>query len=288
MKVYISNYLSKSISIIDYNTLRVEREIKLEENIYPHHFCIDKEKNIIYIPSSTNGIVYVLDLYNNKVIDTASIGGSLSQIVLNENELFVANEDTDSIYILDKDGLGPIGIISVDDMPHGFDFDKEIHKLYVPCINSIICIDVDNKCIDKRIDLDFKAWHIKIDTKKKEIYTSTLDGKLVILDEITLEIKQVVDEFLLPVQICFNYSGKKIYVADIGYNNVKILDYNNGKHIGQIEINGIPQGLELSKDEKMLFVSDTQSNSIKIYDTLTNNLIKEVKVGKEPTTIICM
>ena len=44
MKVYVSNYLSKSISIIDYDTLTLEKEIKLDENIYPHHFCIDKDK----------------------------------------------------------------------------------------------------------------------------------------------------------------------------------------------------------------------------------------------------
>ncbi|HBE8893272.1 TPA: YncE family protein, partial [Clostridioides difficile] len=144
MKIYISNYLSKSISIVDYSTLELEKEIVLEDNIYPHHFCIEKEKNLIYIPSSSNGILYVLDLSNDKIIDTVSIGGSLSQVVLSDNELFVANEDSNSIYVLDKNTLNPIGIIGVDNMPHGFDFDRESKKLYVPCINSIVCIDTIN------------------------------------------------------------------------------------------------------------------------------------------------
>ena len=55
-----------------------------------------------------------------------------------------------------------------------------------------------------------------------------------------------------------------------------------------IDIDGIPQGLEISPDEERLFISDTQKNSVKVYDTLTNQLIKEIKVGKEPTTIICV
>ncbi len=84
-----------------------------------------KRKNLIYIPSSSNGILYVLDLSNDKIIDTVSIGGSLSQVVLSDNELFVANEDSNSIYVLDKNTLNPIGIIGVDNMPHGFDFDRE-------------------------------------------------------------------------------------------------------------------------------------------------------------------
>ena len=45
---------------------------------------------------------------------------------------------------------------------------------------------------------------------------------------------------------------------------------------------------EVEKNEEKLFISDTQKNSVKVYDTSTNKLIKDIKVGKEPTTIICM
>ena len=48
MKLYVSNYLSKSISIIDYETLTLEKEIKIDENIYQHHFCIYKDNNKTY------------------------------------------------------------------------------------------------------------------------------------------------------------------------------------------------------------------------------------------------
>ncbi|RDY25270.1 YncE family protein, partial [Romboutsia weinsteinii] len=204
------------------------------------------------------------------------------------DELFISNEDSNSIYVLDKNTLNPVGIIGVDNMPHGFDFDSETNKLYVPCINSILCIDVLNKYIEKKVDIDFKAWHIEIDKKRKEIYTSTLDGKLVILDTNDMSIIKVLDEFLLPIEICFNYSSRKIYITDLGYKNIRILDYDTGRYLGSIDVDGNPQGLEISKDEKFLFVSDTQKNSIKVYSTNNNQLVKEIKVGKEPTTIVCM
>ena len=288
MKVYVSNYLSKSISIIDYDTLTLDKEIKLDENIYPHHFCIDKEEGKMYLPSSGNGILYVLDMNSEKIIDSSSIGGSLSQIAMFEDEIFIANEDSNSIYFMDKNTLEPICMISVDDMPHGFCFDLPRKKLYVPCMDSITCIDIINKIIESKINIDCKAWHVQLDKYKSEVYVSTLDGKVVIIDEESLKTKQILDEFLLPVQISFNYKDKKVYIADLGYKNIKIIDYNQGKYIGNIDIDGIPQGLEISKDEKKLFRSDTQKNAVKVYDTSTNQLIKEIKVGKEPTTIICM
>ena len=288
MKVYISNYLSHSISIIDYETLEMEREIVLDNNIYPHHFCVDEDEGKIYIPSLVNGTLYEVDIISGKILNSISVGGSLSQIFMHGDELFVSNEDTNSIYIINKYTLEAISMISVDDMPHGLGYDQKNNKLYVPCINSIICIDIENKIIYKKIDTDFKAWHLEVDEKKKEIYVSTLDGKLVILKEDDLEIINTFYELLLPVQIRFNYIDERVYISDLGYNHIKILDYRLGKYIGKIKVNGIPQGLEISKDYSRLFVSDTENDEIKVYDTKTNQLIKAIHVGKEPTTIVCL
>ena len=45
-------------------------------------------------------------------------------------------------------------MISVDDMPHGFGYYKKNKRLYVPCINSIVCIDIENKSIYKKMEID--------------------------------------------------------------------------------------------------------------------------------------
>ena len=288
MKVYISNYLSRSISIIDYSTLELEMNVQLDENIYPHNFCIDKIQQLAYIPSSLDGELYVLDLSTGKIIDDISIGGKLSNIALCNEELFISNEDSNSIYVLDLKTLNPIGIIGVDNMKHGFDIDYINNKLYVACIDSIICIDTISKMICKKIDIDFKAMHVKLDRNKNEIYTSTLDGKVLIIDEENLKIKKIIDKFLVPVEICFNYKSKQIYVADMGHKKVIVLDYDTGEILDYINIDGNPQGLQISNDYKLLFISDTKNNLIKIYNTLDNILLKDIKVGKEPTTIICM
>lgn len=288
MKIYISNYLSKSLSIIDYYTLEVEKVINLDDSIYPHHFCIDKEKNLIYIPSSSNGIIYIYDLNNDNILDTVSVGGNLSQVVLCNKELFIANEDSDSIYILDRETLTPVGVINLEHTPHGLDFDEVSKKLYVSCINSIVCIDVEREQIDNQININSKAWHLKINKESNHIYISTLDGKVMIIDLKSMEIKKVLNDFLLPLEIRFNYTNKRVYIADLAYKNIKILDFYTGKYIGNISVDGIPQGLEISNDGNFLFVSDSQNNTIKVYNCITNQLIKEIKVGKEPTSIVCV
>ncbi len=286
MKLYTSNYLSQSISVIDHEALSLEKEIKLGADIYPHHFYIEKEKDIMYIPSSFDGILYVLDMKSEKIIDSVSIGGNLSQVMLCRNELFISNEDSNSIYVVNKNTLEPIGVISVDNMPHGFSLDEKTDRLYVPCIDSLICINTFNKQIEQKIQMDFKAWHVKVDNYKGLIYTSTLDGKMVVLDKYNLKIVKIIENLLIPIEICIDSKNEKIYIADLGYKDIKILDYNNYRNIGCIKINGNPQGLALSEDGRYLFVTDTFNNSVKVYETGANKYINEIKVGKEPTTIV--
>ncbi|MCR1953896.1 YncE family protein [Clostridioides mangenotii] len=288
MKIYISNYLSQSISVIDRRTLELEREILLDENIYPHHFCIDKDKNLIYVPSLIDGVLYVLDLSNGNVVESASIGGSLNQIILNDNDIFVSNGDTDSIYVLNRSTLEPVAVIRVGEMPHGFDFSVKDKKLYVPSNDSIACIDVVEKSVEKSVTVEYKLWHLRLDNLKGDIYVPTLDGKVVILDKEDLKIKEIMNDFLLPVEVRFNYSKKKIYITDLGYGCVKIFDYETREQIDDIGVNGVPQGLAIPEDEEILLVSDTDRSCIKVYETCNHSLLKIIKVGKEPTAILCL
>ena len=286
MKIYVSNYLSKSISIISYDNLVLEREIKLNETVYPHHFCIGDD--LMYIPSSNNGLLYVVDLLKEKIIDVVSIGGSLSEITLLDEEIYLINEDSNSIYILSKEDLNPIGVIEVEEMPQSLDIDRENKKIYVPCINSIVCIDSMKKKIVNKIDVEFKAWNIKLDELKKQIYISTVEGSVVILDAENMNIVKEMNDFVLPGRVRFNYPKKQIYVSDLGCKGIKIFDYDTLEYIDMIKINSISYAVEVSSCGELLYISDAKQNSIKIYETESYRLVKEIQVGKEPTTIVCV
>lgn len=288
MRIFVSNYTSKSISIIDYEKLEVEKEVFLDDSIYPHHFCVNPNDKLFYIPSSFNGILYILDIDKHKIVDSISIGGNLSQIALCNNEIFISNEDSNSIYIVDKNTLMPVGVICVENMPHGFAFDKNINRLFVPCDKSIVSIDVVNKIVDNKVEFEFKPWHIKIDELNDLVYASTLDGKIVVLNKIDLSVKKIIDEFRLPVEICINPSKRELYVTDLLDKSIKVIDFDCYNILHEIRINGNPQGLEISKDNNYIFVSDTLENDIKVFGTKNYDFIKSIKVGKEPTTIICI
>lgn len=287
MKIYVSNFGSNNISVINGN-LEVEDKICLDDNMYVHHFCIDEKDERIYIPSGINGILYVVRINNKSIIDSISIGGNLSQVVMNGNEeLYIANEDSNSIYIVDVKNNYPMGLICVDSMPHGIIIDEEQKKLYVPCLDSLVVIDIITKRIEKNIKLNMAPWHLNINKEENIIYIVAKNGSIILLDRFTFEILNVLSGFKFPVEISINYLKKEMYVTDFCNKSIEVLNYKINEHIKSIDIEGRPLGMDISKDQSKLFVSDVKNDRIMVFETSSLELIKNIDVDKEPTTIIC-
>jgi len=287
LKIYVSNFGSNNISVINGN-LEVEDKICLDDNMYVHHFCIDEKDERIYIPSGINGILYVVRINNKSIIDSISIGGNLSQVVMNGNEeLYIANEDSNSIYIVDVKNNYPMGLICVDSMPHGIIIDEEQKKLYVPCLDSLVVIDIITKRIEKNIKLNMAPWHLNINKEENIIYIVAKNGSIILVDRFTFEILNVLSGFKFPVEISINYLKKEMYVTDFCNKSIEVLNYKINEHIKSIDIEGRPLGMDISKDQSKLFVSDVKNDRIMVFETSSLELIKNIDVDKEPTTIIC-
>lgn len=287
MKIYVSNFGSNNISVIN-EKLEVEDKIYLGENMYVHHFCIDQKDERIYIPSGINGILYVVGIKDKSIIDSIAIGGNLSQVVMNGNEeLYIANEDSNSIYIVDVKNNYPMGLICVDSMPHGIIIDEEQKKLYVPCLDSLLVIDIISKSIVKNIKLNMAPWHLNINKEENIIYIVTKNGSVILLDRFTFEMLNVFNGFKFPVEISLNYFKKEMYVTDFCNKSIEVLNYKTEEHIKSIDIDGRPLGMNISNDESKLFVSDVKNDIVRVFDTNSLELIKNIGVDKEPTTIIC-
>lgn len=279
MKIYVSNYLSNSISVIDYASLEVIKNLSLGQ-INSNDFIIDK--NIIYLLGSLDGNLYLMDLDEDKIIDNISIGLSIRNILKYKNELLIINEDSNSIYILNINNLNPVYLIKLKNTPQSMCINKD--KLYVLCNDSITIIDLIKKNIIKDIKTNFNNFSIKIDKLKNEIYISTLEGNILVLNE-NLEVLKILENFLFPIDIEICYKYKSIYVLDFELKKIIILDYETKKLKDSISFNSYTRGFLVSKDEEYLFVTDTKNNSLKVYQTSKNKLIKEINLQKEPTTI---
>lgn len=74
----------------------------------------------------------------------------------------------------------------------------------------------------------------------------------------------------------------KAYISNQD-GGVSVVDLNTLENIGSIDVKGEgPRGLAVSDDGKHLIVATRENGSISIIDTATNEVVKQIPVGKNP------
>jgi YVTN family beta-propeller protein len=207
-KVYVTNYRSGSVSVIDGNTNKVLDNIEL--GIYPNEIVVNSNTSKIYvahkIPIERPGYsaikyISVIDGNTNKVLDNIELEQQPFDIVIDENTNMVVNPHTNRLYIVASINASS----SLPDSDSGIDIPKGIVYIIDTKANKILSV---LEVIAPR-DID-------INTSINRIYIiNSLDKAVYSIDGYT---NRLLNETMyignLPMGIAVNSNTGKIYVAD--------------------------------------------------------------------------
>jgi YVTN family beta-propeller protein len=89
-------------------------------------------------------------------------------------------------------------------------------------------------------------------------------------------------------EVCVSADGGHAYVSNDKDNTVTVVDLETKKATATIDLPGLkrPDGCATSPDSKKLYVAASDSETIVVISTVTNKILKQVKVGKEPRRIV--
>ena len=78
--------------------------------------------------------------------------------------------------------------------------------------------------------------------------------------------------------------GKRAYVSNIGTRNVSVIDLETG-NVELIPVGERPEGSDITKDGKTLYVACRESHVISVIDTEKNAVVSEIATGKGPNRV---
>ena len=160
------------------------------------------------------------------------------------NYIYVSNENSDTITILDKKNKKIIKSINTGGRPRDMKFSKDKTKLY-------IVVSEEN--------------HIAI------------------LDLNKLEIIGYIETGNDPEIFDISPNGEILAVSNEDDNELTIIDLNTKKILKSIQNVGIePEGVNFSPDGKQVFVTSEGTNSVIVVDPWKQEIINEVLVGNRP------
>ena len=197
------------------------------------------------------------------------------------NYIFVSNENSDTVVVLDKSTKKIIKIIETGGRPRDLKFNKDYSKLYVVVSqeNHILEIDAEKLEIIDSFDTGDDPEIFDIDTKNKLIAVSNEDdNELTLIDMRTKKIiESIKDVGVEPEGVNFNPDGSLIYVTSEGTSSVLIIDTSKKKIIKEVLVESRPRrGLFVNNGDEY-WVSNELSGTVSIIDTNMQEIKKTIK-----------
>lgn len=249
-KVYISNDSGDSVSVFDVATNVKITDISVGDS--PDFMACNNAGTRLYVSNSgTNNDVYAINMADNTVVNSFSIGGGEPvgiAISSDDSKAYIADTNNNRVAIINlvNDVNTVTNYIAVQEEPAGVIINPAGNKVYVANTfdgdyGSVSVIDVATDTILATISVGRNP--ISMTTSKdgtRLFVVNALSGSISVIDTNT---NQVTNTFLTsgtPLGIDQNSSGTKLLVVDIYSDAILEIDSSTGAYLNSIPVGNFP------------------------------------------------
>jgi DNA-binding beta-propeller fold protein YncE len=270
----------------------------------PSEISVIPETNMIYVSTSDNNPISIIDGKTNEVVDDITLDQPASDISVNPetNMIYAAgynssSRSSDSIYVMDGKTLTMVDDISVDKNIIDLSVNPETNMIYAVGTNSSSFSDSiyvmdgkTNEVVDDIILLNKINSYISINPQTNMIYAvgynsssfsnsvSVIDGKTneVVVDDITLDQPAYEISDQPAYEISVNPETNMIYVAVSDF--VYVIDGKTNEVIDNVTLEQPAKDISVNPETNMIYVA--VSDSVYVIDGKTLTTVVDVSVDK--------
>ncbi|NOJ29938.1 MAG: hypothetical protein DA328_07210 [Nitrososphaeraceae archaeon] len=239
---------------------------QVDNKIQYHQPLSDKSKPIIKVGSLPVGID----------IDTIS------------GKIYVANQFSNIISIIDPKKADVIGNIEVENSPYGIDVNPLTNRVYVTnrVSDTVSIIDgFTNKQLST-VNVGDSPLNLAVNIATNLLYVTNINSQTVsVIDTIENKVINTLNYTSVPYDVAVNPYTNLIYVSDLGTNNIQVIDGNNNTLIMSIPVDLRPSVISINTLSNLIYVSNFISDTVSVINGTTNEVVKEIRVGENPVGI---
>jgi len=223
----------------------------------PLNLAVSKSSKYMAVTNNGQGIqsIQLIDLKTEKIIDSVSIGKSWFGLKFSADEKYLYASGGHDNWIIQ--------------------YEIKNNKLVV----------ADRIVLGKPWPTKIGPAGIEIDEQHQKMYVVTRENSsLYIID---LKSKQIEKQLGLDAEgydCKINYSAKELYVSCWGCDKVLILDMEKNIWKAPISVGDNPNEMILSPDEKLLYVCNSNDNSVSIIDLKSKHVIETLDAALFPNS----
>jgi YVTN family beta-propeller protein len=210
-----------------------------------------------------------------------SAGSSLAAAAQKPYQIFVTNEKSADITIIDGSDFKVVGTIQVGKRPRGIHVSPDGKTVYVATSGSPIegppPLDAAGNPILKKNNKDD-------DDDDKAKADKSADG-IRIIDVATREITGKINAGSDPEEFAISKDGTRIYVSNEDIKTATVINIASGKVEHLIPVGGEPEGVGVTPDGKQLYVTCETAGEVFAIDTSTYKVVGHFTVSIRPRSV---
>lgn len=240
-----SNSDNPTVKIYDLNKRKV---IATLDYVTPRNLQFSSDDNSFYISDSSLGVVQQVSMESLKVIHEANVGKGAFGFAIHNNLMFINNEATNTVTVLNLDNWQIECTIS------GFSNPRQ---------------------------------GIKVGPSGRYVYVTNFSGDDVrIIDTDSWQVVKTLNGIPRVRAIAISPDESKLYGASSKTNSLRVISIKNNQVLEIIPTGRDPYGASLSKDGKTLATGNKEDGSVQVFDLTNYSLIKTIDGLDEPRQAI--
>ena len=239
----------------------------------------------VYVPNTESDSVSVIDPKTYKVIATLTVGNQPQHVVPSWDlkTLWVLNDMSNSVTAIDP-VTGKLGKTYPVDDPYNMYYtpDGKYAIVVAEAMQRLMFRDPQTMKLVNSLKVPCKGVdHMDFSADGRYfIATCEFEGKLIKVDVESQKVVGSVDihRDAMPQDVKLSPDGKVFYVADMMSNGVFTVDGEKFKLTGFIPTGKGTHGLYVSRDSRVLYISNRGEGSVSVLDLATSKVIQKWQV----------
>ena len=208
------------------------------------------------------------------------------------DQLVVLNKDADSVSFLDPDSGETTATVETDFNPHEVAISPDGTKSYVTCSlgGALNVIDNDSHEVVERFEhelFDFPHGLAVRESAGELWLASTYSSQLFVFDAETTELLDVFPTYQdKSHMVTFSPDEGRAYVANIGSDNVTVIDCEERRIVGDPPVGKGPEGIGVDPDTGEVLVANQDDGMLSVLDPESLEETNRALLGETPIRVV--
>ena len=191
-----------------------------------------------------------------------------------ETFLYVSNEGSNDLTIIDSRRYRSIKTLPVGEMPGGVALTRDGKRLYVAnYTNTVTVVDTVSKEVVETIKVGEGATGLVLTPNERFLYVTNRSSHTVsLIDRALGQTVRTIPVGLGPNWIDVSPDGRFVYVSNGSSSEVVVIETASNEVIEKIKVGEMPTGLKVSPDGRTIWVAD-YPRGITIIDASTTEIL---------------